>query len=219
MSGVTVAIPSLFRHSLMATLNSVVCQKHLEAILVISGSCPSQQRNMAIEQALTKYIFFTDDDCVLDSACLDECFKVAEAENLDLVFPRVGGGFRSGPTFVSVGAGIFARLDLARSSWFDERMPFGEDLDFGWKAFDAGAKWKFVPSAQVYHIGAPRSPSYVDLQSRTKSLKLLQKKHPERFQWLVEHDSSVLGVWDENPEVGPGFHEVNRAAIANLEAI
>src|SRR5438067_1786999 len=62
-------------------------------------------------------------------------------------------------SYVPAAALVFRREALAAMGGFDERLPFGEDVDIAWRLAEAGWVVRYDPSAQVGHQGRSRWPA------------------------------------------------------------
>jgi len=194
--GVTVVIPTLQRYSLTTAVSSVLLEKDVVGVITIRGKCTPQQRNLGLAGVASDVVLFLDDDCVVDPGAISKAYQYMEENSLDALAPRISGGFASSPTKVFIGAGIFCRTEVAKAVSWDEGIRRGEDLDFAWRLMDAGYAWKYWEGATIYHIGEPRTPSVLKKDTGISSLGRLKEKHAARFDWLVRHNSSVLGIKD-----------------------
>lgn len=150
----------------------------LQYIEVPNGG-PSRARNIGVGAATGYYVLILDSDVVLpegyleavDSALRDgtvEAFggpdaaspdfsPVQQAINYAMTSPLTTGGIRGGsagameqfkPRSFNLGCRRERYLELGG---FDERLRFGEDIDFSLRLVEAGAKTILIPGAWVYH--------------------------------------------------------------------
>jgi GT2 family glycosyltransferase len=130
------------------------------------NSGPAGGRNLGWRAARAPLVAFTDDDCRPDPGWLARL--IAALDGADVV----QGQTRVDPVEVD-GVGPFARIQvieewsglfeccniayrrdlLDRMGGFDESFPrpFGEDVDLGWRAMEAGSKVSFASRALVVH--------------------------------------------------------------------
>jgi hypothetical protein len=139
------------------------------------GGC---NRGAAIAKG--KYLFFLNPDVWLESNCLEELVKGAEAKgrqiasalmleyDSDHVQLQGGNGFdffgvltvpRPGETLVepfAVAAFFFMTKELfAKVGGFDDEFfLFVEEMDLSWRAWIAGENALLIPSAKLHHQGA-----------------------------------------------------------------
>lgn len=131
-----------------------------------SSGNPAHPRNLGWRAARAPLVAFIDDDCRPRPDWLGALLEaLADA---DLV-----QGLTDADPDEAPGSGPFARfIVVTEFSWkfetcniayrrellerlggFDESFPlkFGEDVDLGWRAVDAGARFGWAPDAVVYH--------------------------------------------------------------------
>jgi GT2 family glycosyltransferase len=86
----------------------------------------------------------------------------------------------------------FRRQVFDEIGGFDEDFAYGSDVDFSWRAGDAGYRIRSVPGAVVRHDwGTPRRQlrrSYVYGRARAR----LYRKHPARLRHVVRRDPVVI---------------------------
>jgi GT2 family glycosyltransferase len=131
-----------------------------------SSGNPARPRNLGWRAAQAPLVAFVDDDCRPRTdwvAALVDALGDADAvQGLTDADPDEAPG--SGPfaRFIVVTEFswkfetcniAYRRELLERLGGFDEGFPlkFGEDVDLGWRAVDAGARFAWSPEAVVYH--------------------------------------------------------------------
>jgi GT2 family glycosyltransferase len=86
----------------------------------------------------------------------------------------------------------FRRQVFDEIGGFDEDFAYGSDVDFSWRAGDAGYRVRSVPGAVIRHDwGTPRRQlrrSYVYGKARAR----LYRKHPARLRHVVRRDPMVI---------------------------
>ncbi len=157
-------------------------------------------RNTGWRAARAPLIVFTDDDCVPQPGWLASLVR-GLGEN-DVVQGRTqypegeDPGWGPFATFVWVdqitwhfeACNIgYRREMLERLDGFDERIPgrvFGEDVDLGWRALEAGATVSFAPDAFVIHEMRHTGRRYRDLAEgirhglRWRRIGRIVREHP-----------------------------------------
>jgi GT2 family glycosyltransferase len=162
---------------------------------VVTGPNIAANRNEGGRKVNTTHVFFTDDDCVLSPDCLEKLYAEAMKGEYKVLFPQVKGGYQTSPTFVGTGCGIFADATLLPQFQFNESQGnLGEDVEWAWQVMEAGIAWKYFEEAIVFHAHEPNFILFKDPVAQRRARDLLKAKHPIRYQWLVDQDSSVLGL-------------------------
>lgn len=161
----------------------------------------SEQRNMGIEKASGDIIVFIDANCVPVEEWLEElCRPILKGEE-----QITSGSVRAlNPVSVNNLASEYDTMEYLPESatinlaflkkivdtvgFFDTDFLYGADVDFTWRAIDAGYKIKFVPQAVVYHEWGDcreevsRSLKYGIARAR------LYKKHLKRLPHVFGYD-------------------------------
>jgi GT2 family glycosyltransferase len=207
------------------TLGKLIAATPLRMLVarVTPNRGPAAARNLAASLSRANDIAFTDDDC-LPSPGWIEALASDLAAGADLVqgptLPEPEGASRSGPwdrtIRVEDPSPLYETCNIAyRRSAFDaaggfaeglvesqHRMPFGEDVEVGWRVRDSGGTAAFAPAAIVYHrVHAGRYRAWLDEQRR---LGL--------FPTLVARNSGMAG------ELWAGVFLTKKTAAADLAA-
>jgi glycosyltransferase involved in cell wall biosynthesis len=166
-----------------------------------------QQRNVAVAESAGEIIVFTDASCVPEHEWLSRLLAPFGDDGEQIV----AGSARSsrGPNLRDNTAGwlegqryireaptinlAMTREVHAELGGFDESFGYGSDVDFTWRANDAGYRVRYVESAIVRHDwGTPQSDlrrSYTYGKARAR----LYRKHVRRWPDLFTHDITALG--------------------------
>ncbi len=166
----------------------------------------AEQRNRGVSASQGDVVVFLDASCVPDPGWLPELIGplVIDGEML------VAGSHRSAAKrsirdevahFIGdrhyVEEASTLNLAVARPVFeliggFDEDFHYGSDVDFSWRAVDAGCRIRYVPEAVVAHDwGSLRSElrrSFLYGQARYR----LYVKHPRRLRAVLRHDPEAV---------------------------
>jgi GT2 family glycosyltransferase len=130
------------------------------------NSGPSAGRNIGWRAATAPLIAFTDDDCVPEADWLGQLTRalddadVAQGRTEPDAERAVSRGPFARTQIVQTESGLFETCNIAyrrsvleQLGGFDEtyRRPYGEDVDLGWRAKEAGARAIWVQDAVVVH--------------------------------------------------------------------
>ena len=164
------------------------------------------QRNVGVAQTTQDIVVFIDASCVPGPDWLEQlCAPIVAGEETivagrhrsttgqsyrDLAVDRLEGR-RYLTEAMTINLAI-ARSVLTQLEGFDESFRYGSDVDFSWRAIDAGHRIRYAPEAYVTH-------DWGDVRAETKrSLAYgrarahLYLKHPNRWRGLLGSDSPVL---------------------------
>ncbi|QQR52042.1 glycosyltransferase [bacterium] len=151
-----------------------------------------EQRNRALELATGKYLIFLDSSCqpvegwltaILENLEAGEdivCGPVHDtnAKNLVRYIPgRAEKGYVDDCTTVSVG---LTRAVIAKITGFDTNLAYGEDVDFFWRAKDAGFAICSDPRVAVSHDWGPTDEQFRRAFRYGRSRAIIHKKHIKR---------------------------------------
>jgi len=161
---------------------------------------PAVARNRGWRSSRAPLVAFTDDDCVPQPGWL--AALVEGLAGADLVqgrtVPDPDQEQRAGPfartMHVTAEDGLYQTCNVAyrrevleRLGGFDEgfRHPYGEDVDLGWRAREAGHRTAFCPGAVVVHdVWNPGLLAHIrDLRRREGVVRVLSR-HPSLRSYL-----------------------------------
>ncbi len=165
-----------------------------------------EQRNVAVSASDSDIVVFIDASCVPDSGWLSAlvCPLVNDGELLVTGSHRSAGkrSIRDEYTHFTgdrryIGEASTLNLAVARRVFeliggFDEDFHYGSDIDFTWRAVDAGCRIRYVPEAVVAHDwGTPRAElrrSFLYGQARHR----LYAKHVRRRRTVWRHEPEAV---------------------------
>ena len=163
-----------------------------------------EQRNLAMKLAKGKYLVFLDASCEPAKGWLDAiiedlndgeaivCGPVLDTNEHNLVRYIPGRNERSHVrecTTVSVG---FTQDVLKAIKGFDEALAYGEDVDFFWRATDAGFKICSDPRVAVSHDWGETNEQFRRAFRYGRARALIHKKHIRtRWRQLLLHEPHV----------------------------
>jgi GT2 family glycosyltransferase len=166
----------------------------LRVLRLIENRGPARARNAGWRAARAPLVAFTDDDCLPEQGWL--AALAAGLEDADVAQGRTepdpAGLAGRGPfshtvrierlteRFETCNLGVRRSL-LVGLGGFDEsfELCYGEDIDLGWRALDAGASVAFVPDALVRHLVTPSSyVAHLRATARREGLVQVVARHP-----------------------------------------
>jgi glycosyl transferase family 2 len=163
-----------------------------------------EQRNMALSLAKGRYLVFIDASCApvegwlkaiiedLDRGETMVCGPVLDTNKHNLVRYIPGRTERSHVrecTTVSVG---FKREVLEAITGFDESLAYGEDVDFFWRASEAGFAICSDPCVAVSHDWGDTDEQFRRAFRYGRARALIHKKHfRTRWRQLLLHEPHV----------------------------
>lgn len=164
------------------------------------------QRNVGVRASLGGVVVFIDASCVPADGWLSRLCDPLRDDGETIVAgshrSTSGRGLRDQATHRLVdkrylGEAPTINVAIRRTlfdqvGYFDEQFGYGSDVDFFWRAVDAGHRIRYIPEAAVNHNwGGPRTEarrSYVYGRARAR----LYLKHPQRWRNLFGRDAPVL---------------------------
>jgi mycofactocin system glycosyltransferase len=199
---------------------------------------PAAARNSGLQAVdRAEIVAFLDSDCVAPPDWLDNLLAHFADPAVAAVAPRVMpapaarsstlasyAALRSpldlGPreTLVHPGtrvsyvptAALVVRTAAMGSSWFDESLRYGEDVDLVWRLIDAGWQVRYDPAVLVRHAEPETWPAFLGRRFRYgTSAGPLSQRHPTRLAPMV------LRPW---PSAVTGLLLARRPALAGLAA-
>jgi len=161
-----------------------------------------EQRNLGLKKAQGDIIAFIDADCVPDNNWLIELAKSIKDEEKIIVTGSIKSIGKKTTWDVeeerkyldeaSTNNMAFKKEIIKKVGFFDEKLNYGEDTDFTWRASDLGYKIKYNKHAIIYHDwGSLRQDIRRSLWYGEARVRLY-KKHPHRWKNLFGYNATVL---------------------------
>lgn len=169
-------------------------------LLRMAGTVP-KLHNYVLKRTKTKFIAYTNADCVVHKDWLRNLLKGFNSNNIvatagycatpkglnklqELIGRELENRFKKFPEFISRAPdmNLCVRTDVAKKVKFDERFFWSWETDFGYRLTKLG-KMKYVPKAIVYHYHRPNWKSFFKQQFRNASiLPFLYWKHLDKIR-------------------------------------
>ena len=164
------------------------------------------QRNAGVLAARGDIVVFTDAGCVPESGWLEQIVAPmlnGESMTHGLTLGAVGGmrlhdrlaTERVQSTYLPECSTIntaFLREVFDKIGGFDERFRYGSDVDFSWRAIDAGFKIRSAPAAAVRHDWGTSKRQARRAYLYGKARARLYQKHPQRLRRAWREDPIFL---------------------------
>jgi len=166
----------------------------------------AEQRNVGVQQSVGDVVIFLDANCVPDSGWLAALLDPIESGVADVV---VGAAASRGGASVHDGPDAAGHVDEVPKEWanmnvayrrevfdrvgpFDEVLGYAEDVDFAWRALDAGTTVLVAPTAVVEHDWGGASENFPRAFRYGVARVRLLRKHTSRRRRLLREDRYVL---------------------------
>jgi GT2 family glycosyltransferase len=161
------------------------------------------QRNRGVELAGGELIAFIDANCIPGPEWLEAmveattqgtdivCGPVLDANKTNLVHyapEHSEGKYVDTATTISVG---IRSIVFERIGNFDTSFAFGQDIDFFWRATDAGFRIYYHPNVQISHDWGDKKEQLSRAYQYGKARAHLLKKHWQRHKSDLLHESHV----------------------------
>ena len=165
-----------------------------------------EQRNVGVRASEGDVVVFIDASCVPEEGWIERLLApiVNDGELIAAGSHRSAGkaGIRDEDVHFA-GAGTYLReaptmnLAVVRDVFdavgpFDESFSYGSDVDFTWRANDAGFRVRNVPEASVVHDWGDASSDYRRSFTYGKARYRLYSKHRGRVRSVLRHDPTAV---------------------------
>jgi len=180
-------------------------------LLRMAGPVP-KMHNYILKIAKTKFIAYTNADCVVDKSWLKNLLRGFTSDDIvatagycatpkglnklqELIGRELENRFKKFPKYISRAPdmNLCVRTEVAKKVKFDERFIWSWESDFGYRLTKLG-KMKYVPDAIVYHYHRPTWKSFFKQQfNNAKISSILYWKHKDKI--IGDHIStSSMGL-------------------------
>lgn len=164
------------------------------------------QRNVGVRAARGDIIAFTDAGCILEDDWLEQLTSPLSKGEWMTNGPTLGtvGGVKLHDRMAikqvetrylkecGTGNTAFRREVYDAVGGFDETFEYGSDVDFSWRAVDAGYRIFAVPKAVVRHDWGTRKRQMRRSYFYGKARVCLYRKHPSRLRHILREDPMVV---------------------------
>jgi glycosyltransferase involved in cell wall biosynthesis len=189
----------------------------LTPLRLAANAGPATARNAGWRAARAPAVVFTDDDCVPQPGWLASLLRglstaeLVQGRTIAMPERESGRGPFARSLWVHEESGLYETCNMAyrrsvleRVGGFDEgfALPFGEDIDLGWRAKEGGARSSFDRDALVHHDVFPsRYLAYVRDKKRRAGLVRAISRHPgirdqlhSRYFYEASHPRALLAA-------------------------
>jgi glycosyltransferase involved in cell wall biosynthesis len=162
------------------------------------GTVP-KMHNYVLKNTRTKYLAYTNADCVVDKKWLDNLLSGFTEDDIvatagycttpkglnklqELIGRELENRFKRFPKYISRAPdmNLCVKTKIAKQVKFDERFFWSWETDFGYRLTKVG-KMKYVPKAVVYHYHRPNWSAFFKQQMRNAMIvPLLYWKHLDK---------------------------------------
>jgi len=166
----------------------------------------AEQRNVGIASSSGDVVVFLDANCIPSSGWLERLIAPIVTEGEQIVVGRITspggvsihdaaspqGGRDAAYLEECANMNVAYRRDvLAQLGGFDEQLGFAEDVDFAWRARDAGHRIRFEPAAEVVHDWGTAQAELTRAFRYGVARVRLYRKHTSRLGNLVRSDRYI----------------------------
>lgn len=164
-----------------------------------------EQRNLGVKESKGNIIVFIDANCIPNKNWLIELYKSYEQYHNDIICGPIK------PTNSRTLNNIWHSSDksiyrhecpsanilidkqvYSRVGYYDEKLLYGEDVDFTWRAVDEGFKIRFNHKAIVTHDWGNLSEEVKRSFKYGKARAILYKKHFRRWKTIISNDRIAI---------------------------
>jgi len=165
-----------------------------------------EQRNLGIRESKGDVVIFIDANCIPEKGWLNELLKSIYEEGEYIVAGQTRSRYKTTINDLIIKRNEkkkyldeFATINLAfkkeiidKIGLFDERFDYGSDVDYSWRAIDAGFKIRYNPKAVIYHDWGSNSREYKRILLYGSARTRLYLKHKNRWRNIFANDPIVL---------------------------
>ncbi len=166
----------------------------------------AEQRNLGVKKAKGEIIVFIDANCLPSKNWLSELVSPILNEDEKIVAGSVTSRGRKSiydnPLESIIGKKYLTECPAINSAFsrevfetvgeFDEKLGYGEDADFTWRAVDAGYKIRYIPKANIAHEWGAHKDEIKRAFRYGVGRTRLYKKHKNRWKDLFAKDTTLV---------------------------
>ncbi len=162
-----------------------------------------EQRNVGVKSAAGEVIVFIDTSCIPQDGWLDSLYE-NYLKSEKIVAGYVGlGDVKKGNAFgdyhkteyleeCPTANVLIAKEVFEKIGYFDEKFEYGSDVDFMWRARNAGYKIKYEPNSIVTHDEGTLSSEFDRSFRYGKARLQLYLKHSDRVDYFIKKDMMIF---------------------------